>query len=1033
MRLFGEGTSLESQVDGIAVEEFQKPSRTYRALNFWSWNDDLDLDELQWQLRRIQEAGWGGTYLHARPGLLTPYLSEAWMEAVRVSVKAGRDLGLDIWLYDDDSWPSGTAGGAVCLQNPEYRQRVLVRYRSGEPCAQGERLVGRDEKWLYFEHLMSMGGHFNSAMIDAINPQAVRSFIELTYERYRRQFGDEFAKTIPGIFMDEPHLTSRYAQPANSTAWSANLHEQFIARWGYDLRDHLASLFDASGDWAQVRYHYWRLLDELMASSFNQQIYEWCERNGLMFVGHMTCEESLYSQLAWSGSVMSTYAFFHIPGVDILGRKIDEAVTIKQCVSVAHQLGRERVQSELFGTSGANATLEDMKWITDWQLALGVNMFCVHLSNYSIRGCRKHDCPPNVFFHQPYWKHVPALSEHMARCSYALLRGKPLTEVLVLHPIESAWMRFVPPNGEKMFDHGHESMADLQEHLLKLSENLIGLHRDYDFGAESIMEGRTHVADGRLHVGEATYHTVIIPAIETIRRETLDWLLKFVEQGGLLIATGKLPERVDGQLCESVARLARAVHQIENSSEALRGLLDKHRPQSLVVTSKGTAKVMSAQRLLDDGYVLFLANTDRTQDAELTIEVNDKSGELGVCHWDSLTGQPCPVFSEQVDGKLLIRLTLPPVGSRLLEIAPASRLPEVADPILSATNIYSGQTPVAMTGPNTQWKVTRSDPNILALNRCRFRLSVDDEWSAIKSTSSIQTQLVDRDFHGRVELEYEFNWTASAFPDTTRLVVEEAGEWHIFVNGEVCKWTGDSYWLDRAFLPVPISHALKMGSNTVRMSRVFSPPRFGGPAFTPRLRGVEIEPVYVTGDFAVRAQLEAPIHTVHPAWGLTGLPLPSTQLLAAPFEIVDEPGTCRLGDLVTQGYPFYAGTIELSAHVSAERFCGLIRLQDVQACVVEVVVNGAVPRTLCWSPWQVDVSDDLVPGDNLVCLRLTNSLRNVMGHHHVILQGEGDISHLAVSAYCHMPGASGKHWTPPPIPKGQYRFASFGVGGVEVV
>ena len=226
---------------------------------------------------------------------------------------------------------------------------------------------------------------------------------------------------------------------------------------------------------------------------------------------------------------------------------------------------------------------------------------------------------------------------------------------------------------------------------------------------------------------------------------------------------------------------------------------------------------------------------------------------------------------------------------------------------------------------------------------------------------------------------------------------------------------------------------MQTGRNTVRLERVFTPPRYNVPAFMPRLRGVEIEPIYVTGDFAVRARVEDPIREVHPAWGLTGLPLPSTQLLTVPFEIVDEPGTCRLGDLVTQGYPFYAGTVELSARVPMGRCRGLIRLGDVQACVAEVAANGGTPKVVRWSPWQADVSDDLVEGDNHLVLRLTNSLRNLMGHHHLVLQGEGDISHLAVKAYCRMPWASGERWPAPLIPEWQYRFASFGVGRVEVV
>jgi len=79
----------------------------WRATTFWSWNDRLDLEELRRQIREMARGGLGGAFLHARRGLVTPYLGPEWMEAVRTAIDEGSHTGLQPWLYDEDCWPSG--------------------------------------------------------------------------------------------------------------------------------------------------------------------------------------------------------------------------------------------------------------------------------------------------------------------------------------------------------------------------------------------------------------------------------------------------------------------------------------------------------------------------------------------------------------------------------------------------------------------------------------------------------------------------------------------------------------------------------------------------------------------------------------------------------------------------------------------------------------------------------------------------------------------------------------------------------------
>ena len=58
-------------------------------------------------------------FIHPRPGLITEYLSDEWFELYKYAVEKGKELGMKVWIYDENSYPSGFAGGHVPDQMPE--------------------------------------------------------------------------------------------------------------------------------------------------------------------------------------------------------------------------------------------------------------------------------------------------------------------------------------------------------------------------------------------------------------------------------------------------------------------------------------------------------------------------------------------------------------------------------------------------------------------------------------------------------------------------------------------------------------------------------------------------------------------------------------------------------------------------------------------------------------------------------------------------------------------------------------------------
>ena len=104
---------------------FKNPTSEYRGTPFWAWNSYLVKEELERQIDIFNEMGLGGFHMHVRTGLENEYLSDEYMSLVDSCVKKAKSNNMLAWLYDEDRWPSGAAGGIV-TKDEKYRSRCLL-------------------------------------------------------------------------------------------------------------------------------------------------------------------------------------------------------------------------------------------------------------------------------------------------------------------------------------------------------------------------------------------------------------------------------------------------------------------------------------------------------------------------------------------------------------------------------------------------------------------------------------------------------------------------------------------------------------------------------------------------------------------------------------------------------------------------------------------------------------------------------------------------------------------------------------------
>ena len=497
----------------------ENPGSEYRSMAFWSLNGELSEEELSKQLLEFKLGGFGGVFLHARGALKTPYLSNMWMEKMQFCMKTAGELGLEAWIYDEINWPSGRAEGAVERLGERNASKKLSMIPAEALPMAGEIARTEDGK---FAFCVGYGGATNQ-----LSRRTTEDFIQIVYDRYKKDCGEFFGNVCPGVFFDEPQYASAYDKN-DYVPWSDDLLDLYTELWNEDLKPELCCLFADEGDFKRIRKQFWYTVAELYARSWALPLYQWCKASGIKLTGHYEWEDDLKNQIRCTSDVMRHYEYAHIPGTDQLGLGLYSPWIHLQCASVTQQLGKERTMCECFGTGGQGVTIQERRWMYGLLMTRGVDMFVPHISHYSLAGENKRDCPPYNQYQQPWWHYGKPVEDGVAKACRITSSGKDSVRVCVLDPIVSAWCGYRPGSVENA------------EKLQKTYEKLHGALSDsgvyFHYVGESYFKKYASVESGKLRVGCMEYDTVILPGVTDMMDLTAEMIAEFARTGGRLIS-----------------------------------------------------------------------------------------------------------------------------------------------------------------------------------------------------------------------------------------------------------------------------------------------------------------------------------------------------------------------------------------------------------------------------------------------------------------------------------------------------------------
>ncbi len=954
-------------------QEFVNPSVKYRSFPFYSINDKLEPEEIKRQVRDFKNAGFGGFYLHSRVGLLTEFLSDEWWENMEAAIDAANEVGIEACFYDEDKWPSGYAGGIIPRMGEEYRAKGLVRLALDTKVPEGCVTLKEDDQYRYIMYTAQMGNpKFNgTSWVDLMNPETVKIFIEVSYKPYIEKYTEKTSSYTVNFFADEPHICARYFDTNTPNlgilTYSPFVREKFKDLYGYDIIDKVNLLFEEKDNWREVRLQYWRAVAQQFDESFTKQIASYCAKNGIKFTGHFLGEESLKKIRNRIGNAMLHYRDMQQPGMDHLGLSISKSIiTAKSVSSVANQYGTPRRLTEVFGISGQNMNFEDRKWLTGWQTILGINHICPHLTLYSLKGARKRDYPPTFSYHQPYWQNNKQIEDYIARVSYATTVGEYNPQILLIHPLETAYVKG---------DHD----KDYTSQLNTIFENLQSAHFDYDLGDEQIMADTATIMGSEINIGSMNYAHVILPDMITIRKSTLDLLLALAKKGGKIVNIGKFPDYVDGNSDTKDLQKLRDLAVDIQPEEITTKLASVIKPK-VTITGEQSGKIWEQLRKTKKGNVLQLANMSHTK----AIQFNLKSDYLKInpVLWNPSTVK-CYSLNPNNDGSFTI------------ELAASSNVWITTDKLSKDAQVEAvyklPSQNTTLVELNKKWEGKRLDPNAITLDFARYSTDNGKTFSDSEPVIGIYKRLSDKDYNGNLILDYPVQ--IRQIPENCKLVVEDPSIFKsISINKKQITFSSnEDYYLDHSFSTCSATEYLKEGKNTIRFNLDFHPENPESQSQLNRY-GTEIESIYLTGDFAVQGS--TPSISMDTQRNKTG----DFQLRPVngykSFTITNEK-TLFTGNLTLEGYPFYAGRFELTQDFTLESINSdkeyYINFPNCESIVTKIEINGQEVGTLTWSPFKADITSLLKKGTNTVKITLTNSLRNLLGPHH---QQRGELTRV---------------------------------------
>lgn len=859
--------------------DFKAIENKYKPLQMWAWNEKLNTTDTQMHVETIGSAGFGAFCLNAQSGLETRYMGDEWFRNVSAAITRAKELGLSIWVSDENGFPSGSGNGAVNSAGLDYQQKFLC-------CEVGEStndrtIICKDGYHFYYE--------VNPCYIDVLNKDTVELFINESYMPYSEKFPGE----IEGIFSCEPQLGS------GSIPWSFTLPAAYKDAYGEELLDVLPQLFNSVGDYKNTRIKFWSLVAKLFSDNFLSPIYEWCKERNITFSASLFCNNTY--GFTSNGSTMMQFLNTDIPVVNIASKENLNPIPALMASSVAHQFGKEESIAILFSQGGHNSSFADLKKAAAMQFSHGISRISLSNESSSLRGLRKRTTSTHSYLRPELNTAHKVFNEYSSRISQVLSSGEAKFSTLLISNQTTAWTEY--NNGES------DLIGNIFNSMLSSIKTLEKKHIPFHIGDELIMKEHAYVDGDTLCIGTQRYKTVVLPENAVFLSSTEKLLSEFEHGGGFIVFSDSLPENnvCDNENLIYTTRQAQdfSIHYFYNNSD-----------------EEFTAAITAGTKMVDlsTGEIVPFHGIYKFSPFENIIVINDNTPELH---------RPFkkPLKTLDISGEWSVEKSLK--NAIVLD-----KCDVYFDGVLTYEDVNTADV--------TELAYTLKTPVYV---ECRFKLNIDEQVPDI--------------------------FMVCEAPQNFEIKIN-----NISIEKEVC-----GYFIDKALQTINISPYLFEGQNEISMSAEINPTDefLNSRELASKYLGelsritydIEFEPIYITGDFSVKTDGE-----------FRKLDKNSYRYVGD-FAIDFPRLNYNLENLHKQGLPFFSGEITLTKTFNLSDTQYAVRFLPKGITSIQFIINGQKTSPVLWEPYELDLSDLLVKGDNEIKIIISTTFRNLIGPHHI--------------------------------------------------
>ncbi len=642
---------------------------------YWYWNGRINPADTEREMREMISQGIHQCIVFPWDGMEQRYLSDDYWKQVGEALRIAKQLHFTLNFADEYDWPSGHAWtppfddpelSKVLRVHPEFR---MHRLSSSEEQVVGPRTWHRvsdaafavaarqtaagalDENtltqvnmgdwqvpaghWLITIYRLVPAVAAHGTRVDLMNRAAVRSYLDLVYEPFFRQFGAYFGTTLKLTVADHE---GSYGSPI---AYTPDLFKTFEARHHYDLKVRLPLLTHDTPDpkaARRLRSDYLDTISALYADSFSRQVADWCTARHLMH-GTSIYEEQLYIQVSEAGDMFRHWRAGSLVEIDALLERARMPVDFKEAVSVAH-FDHKPLLVENQGLQGNSTyfSLEKARLGSNMALLWGANS----LVPYFDYDQAKVTWPPQWFLSQPFWRYFHVYADYVRRVQFMNAQGSHVAPILIYYPLEMAFadsktLFRETPHRDLFWDN---AMDQTENFFWALQLQLARRHWDYHIVDREYLSAAA-IGNGELRLGDERFHVVIVPPMTDMDPRSEERLEQFAQSGGTVVRLGKdIPVREHKPFMDHLdyTEQIQVPAGIQQDLEPLFAILNRKAPPQVEFLGNGDHLFFSHRNLPGIDWYWFVNDSPQSREVRVRFPLR------GVFEkWNAETGVKTPL------------------------------------------------------------------------------------------------------------------------------------------------------------------------------------------------------------------------------------------------------------------------------------------------------------------------------------------------------------------------------------------------------